>query len=108
VLKDCERKQNSKDSKYETLADAISERVRDAVGETHWARARQIQKQLELKRERDGNGRRGPRFSAAGRSSISRPGRIGYLTISKTSFIFFVHPLQGVNESFYISGKIEI
>ena len=52
MLKDCERKQNSKDSKYETLADAISERVRDAVGETHWARARQIQKQLELNQQK--------------------------------------------------------
>ena len=52
MLKDCERKQNSKDSKYETLADAISERVRDAVGETHWARARQIQKQLALNQQK--------------------------------------------------------
>jgi hypothetical protein len=52
VLKDCERKQNSKDSKYESLADAISERVRDAVGETHWARARQIQKQLALNQQK--------------------------------------------------------
>ena len=46
VLKDCERKHNSKDSKYETLADAINERVRDAVGESHWTQARKIQKQL--------------------------------------------------------------
>lgn len=52
VLKDCERKHNTKDSKYETLADAISERVRDAVGESHWAQARKIQKQLVINQQR--------------------------------------------------------
>lgn len=52
VLKDCERKHNTKDSKYETLADAIGERVRDAVGENHWAQARKIQKQLVINQQR--------------------------------------------------------
>jgi hypothetical protein len=52
VLKDCERKHNTKDSKYETLADAISERVRDAVGESHWKKARMIQKQLALNQQK--------------------------------------------------------
>lgn len=52
VLKDCERKHNTKDSKYETLADAINERVRDAVGESHWAQARKIQKQLMINQQR--------------------------------------------------------
>lgn len=52
VLKDCERKHNTKDSKYETLADAISERVRDAVGETHWTQARKIQKQLAANQQK--------------------------------------------------------
>jgi len=51
-LKDCERKHNTKDSKYETLADAINERVRDAVGENHWAQARKIQKQLVINQQR--------------------------------------------------------
>lgn len=52
VLKDCERKHNTKDSKYGTLADAINERVRDAVGETHWAQAKKIQKQLVINQQR--------------------------------------------------------
>lgn len=52
VLKDCERKHNTKDSKYGTLADAIGERVRDAVGEAHWAQARKIQKQLALNQQK--------------------------------------------------------
>eukprot|EP00578_Thalassiosira_sp_NH16_P014611 CAMPEP_0181123582 /NCGR_PEP_ID=MMETSP1071-20121207/25986_1 /TAXON_ID=35127 /ORGANISM="Thalassiosira sp., Strain NH16" /LENGTH=199 /DNA_ID=CAMNT_0023208753 /DNA_START=68 /DNA_END=664 /DNA_ORIENTATION=- len=52
VLKDCERKHNTKDSKYETLADAINERVRDAVGESHWTQARKIQKQLMINQQR--------------------------------------------------------
>lgn len=52
VLKDCERKHDRKESKYETLADAISERVRDAVGEHHWRQARRIQKQLALNQQK--------------------------------------------------------
>eukprot|EP00578_Thalassiosira_sp_NH16_P019052 CAMPEP_0181094276 /NCGR_PEP_ID=MMETSP1071-20121207/9906_1 /TAXON_ID=35127 /ORGANISM="Thalassiosira sp., Strain NH16" /LENGTH=242 /DNA_ID=CAMNT_0023176593 /DNA_START=193 /DNA_END=921 /DNA_ORIENTATION=- len=52
VLKDCERKHNSHDSKYETLADAVSERVRDAVGEGHWTKAREIQKQLAINQQK--------------------------------------------------------
>lgn len=52
VLKDCERKHKTKDSKYETLADAIGERVRDAVGEAHWLQARKIQKQLVVNQQR--------------------------------------------------------
>jgi len=51
VLKDCERKHKTKDSKYETLADAIGERVRDAVGEAHWLQARKIQKQLAVNQQ---------------------------------------------------------
>eukprot|EP00571_Detonula_confervacea_P001081 CAMPEP_0172314758 /NCGR_PEP_ID=MMETSP1058-20130122/23323_1 /TAXON_ID=83371 /ORGANISM="Detonula confervacea, Strain CCMP 353" /LENGTH=164 /DNA_ID=CAMNT_0013028705 /DNA_START=176 /DNA_END=670 /DNA_ORIENTATION=- len=46
ILKDCERKHNTKDSKYETLAEAIADRLRDAVGEAHWTNAWKIQKQL--------------------------------------------------------------
>ena len=52
VLRDCERKHQSKDSKYATLADAINERLRDAVGETHWTQARKIQKQLMINQQK--------------------------------------------------------
>jgi len=52
VLKDCERKHNTKDSKYNTLADAIAERVRDCVGESHWIQARKIQKQLAANQQK--------------------------------------------------------
>mmetsp|Transcript_7936 Transcript_7936/g.15001 ORF Transcript_7936/g.15001 Transcript_7936/m.15001 type:complete len:348 (+) Transcript_7936:98-1141(+) len=51
VLKDCERKQKTNNSKYPTLADAINERLRDAVGETHWTQARKIQKQLVINQQ---------------------------------------------------------
>jgi len=52
VLKDCERKHRTKDSKYESLAEAIAERVRDAVGEAHWLQARKIQKQLAVNQQK--------------------------------------------------------
>ena len=52
VLLDCERKHNTKDSNYETLARAIAERVRDEVGETHWMNARRIQKQMIIIRQK--------------------------------------------------------
>ena len=48
VLKDCEQKHNTKQSKHKTLADAISERMRDAVGLVHWENARRIQKRLAI------------------------------------------------------------
>lgn len=51
ILKDCERKHKSGDSKYGTLADAINERLRDAVGETHWTQARRIQQQLVINQQ---------------------------------------------------------
>ena len=46
VLKDCERKYKHNESKYETLDDAINDRLRDAVGETHWRHAHKIEKVL--------------------------------------------------------------
>ena len=46
VLKDCERKHSSQESRYETLADAIQDRLRDTVGGTHWQKACVIQRQL--------------------------------------------------------------
>ena len=48
VLKDCERKHIAKDSKYATLADAIEDRLRDAVGETHWTAACWIHRNMEF------------------------------------------------------------
>lgn len=42
VLKDCERKYVKHDSQYPSLEEAIGHRLRDTVGEAHWARARQI------------------------------------------------------------------
>ena len=52
VLEDCERKQRTKDSNYETLADAISKRLRDSIGENHWTKARRIQKQMIVIRQK--------------------------------------------------------
>lgn len=52
VLKDCKRKHDRRESKYETLADAISERLRGAVGEHHWRQARRIQKVFERNRQK--------------------------------------------------------
>lgn len=79
VLKDCERKHNTKDSKYETLADAISERVRDAVGETHWTQARKIQKQLAANQQKKrlkamAQAAQRSRGKGAGRSSSQQTG----------------------------------
>ena len=48
MLKDCNQKHKSKDSKYATLMDAISKQVWNAVGKTHWTQAKQIQKQQAL------------------------------------------------------------
>ena len=52
VLKDCERKHTKGESKYETLADAISKRLRDCVGETHWTNAVRIQRQMAIIRQK--------------------------------------------------------
>lgn len=46
VLDDCERKHAAGESKYESLAAAVTERLRDAVGEAHWRQARRVQRQL--------------------------------------------------------------
>ena len=51
ILKDCERKRHKKDFKYDSLADAIEDRLRDAVGEAHWRHACAIQKRLEINRQ---------------------------------------------------------
>lgn len=50
VLKDCETKQKSGDSKYPTLFHAVNERLRHTVGETHWALARKIRAHLKFER----------------------------------------------------------
>ena len=50
VLKDCEMKQKRGDSNYPTLAHAVNHRLRDAVGETHWAMARKIRACLKFER----------------------------------------------------------
>ena len=52
VLEDCERKQRTKDSNYDTLADAISKRLRDSIGENHWTNACRIQKQMIVIRQK--------------------------------------------------------
>lgn len=52
VLKDCGRKHSTSDSNFPTLADAIRERLRDAVGETHWSSARSIHRRLAINQRR--------------------------------------------------------
>lgn len=52
VLKDCERKHKSNESKYGSLAEAINDRLRDVVGEAHWAEARRIQSRLMVNHRR--------------------------------------------------------
>ena len=53
VLKDCGRKHATNDSEFATLSDAILERVRNAVGEAHWAQALQIHKQILINQHKD-------------------------------------------------------
>jgi len=51
ALKDCHIKNRSGDPNYKSLVDSIETRVKLAVGEKHWKRAREIQTRSLCKRE---------------------------------------------------------
>ena len=46
ILRDCAKKHKMKDSKFNTLTEAVMTRVRHAVGEAHWQHAEKIHKPL--------------------------------------------------------------
>ena len=53
ILKDCDRKHSQGDDTYDSLADAINQRLRDSVGEKHWENACRIQKQIFINRQKN-------------------------------------------------------
>ena len=46
IVKDCGRKHANNQLNYGTLAEAINDRLRSAVGNTHWNEAKKIQKRV--------------------------------------------------------------
>mmetsp|Transcript_28648 Transcript_28648/g.42404 ORF Transcript_28648/g.42404 Transcript_28648/m.42404 type:complete len:148 (+) Transcript_28648:206-649(+) len=52
ALQECHRKNKDGDPAYKSLATAIQLRLRQTVGELHWTRAEQIQRQAQFRTQR--------------------------------------------------------